>query len=116
MEQMLEIYAKVALTVGTVCLIAMCVALVVWVVKSIVRSVVEMRYAARVKFTLDHTKKFVDGYSDRIRALEIKAQEQEKINEELRHEMIVECDPFEANQQAKDLWNKASRCIYGECD
>ncbi len=70
MDKMIDIYMKVTLTVGTVCAVALCIALIVWAVRCVVRSVVETRYAFKVRYYIETTHSRIVDYDMRIRSLE----------------------------------------------
>ena len=61
---------KVTLIFGQVCAIALFVSLVVWAVRSVVRNIVETRYAFHVKYYIKETHSRIVDYDMRIRALE----------------------------------------------
>lgn len=70
MEQMIDIYMKIALTVGTLCLVCIALVLIVWAIRSVVRSITDIRYASKVKFYLEDGHRKIVEYEKRIQAME----------------------------------------------
>ena len=65
-----EIAVKITMIVGMVCIVALSVALIVWSVRCIIRSVVETRYAFKVRYYIEDTHRRITDYHMRIRSLE----------------------------------------------
>ena len=70
MEHLIEIVANAVFIVGALCLIVLFIGLVVWSIRSIVRSVTDIRYASKVKYYLEDAHRRIAEYEARINKLE----------------------------------------------
>ena len=71
----IEIGMKITLIAGMICIVVLSVALIVWAVRCIIRSIVEARYAFKVKYYIEDTHRRIVEYDMRIKALESKEHE-----------------------------------------
>ena len=70
MEQFINTAAIFTMVVGFVAIIALSVAIITWTVRSVIRWVVEMRYAISVKYYIKDTHERIVDYDKRIKAIE----------------------------------------------
>lgn len=70
MERLIHIYTMVAITAGTISLLSISAAFVVWSIRCITRSIVEMRYAVQVKYYIKDTYNRIVDYDRRIKDIE----------------------------------------------
>lgn len=70
MERLIETAMKATLLFGMACAAVCFTSLIVWAVRCIIRSIVETRFAFKVRYYIEDTHKRISNYDMRIRTLE----------------------------------------------
>ena len=70
MDDLILFCGKAIMLIGMITLLLLFVELIVWAIKRVVRSITDIRYAAKVKFYLEDGHQRIAGYEERIKAIE----------------------------------------------
>ena len=72
--------------IGALCIACLCVALIVWAIRTIIRNIVETKYAISVKYYIQDTHNRIVDYDRRVRSVETEMSEIKKQLKGGRHE------------------------------
>ena len=72
------IVSWILVCIGAVCVVTLLIALIVWTIKTIIRNIVQTKYACSVKYYIQDTHDRIVDYDRRVRSVETEMSEIKK--------------------------------------
>lgn len=73
------IVSLILVCIGAVCVVTLLIALIVWAIKTIIRNIVQTKYACSVKYYIQDTHERIEDYDRRVRSVETEISEIKKL-------------------------------------